>query len=53
MGTWTYTSLYDFKGGSDGAHPYTNIVFDSSGNLYGATFGGGANGYGVVFQITP
>ena len=52
-GTWTYSSLYDFKGGTDGANPYTNIVFDSSGNLYGTTYSGGANGYGVVFKITP
>jgi uncharacterized repeat protein (TIGR03803 family) len=57
-GTWTYTSLYDFTGGSDGANPYSNLVFDASGNLYGTTSAGGtglacSGGCGVVFEITP
>ena len=52
-GGWTYTSLHDFTGGTDGSNPYSNLVFDASGNLYGATYGGGAHLYGVVFQITP
>ena len=39
---WTYTSLHDFTGGSDGGYPYCNVVFDKSGNLYGtATRGEG------------
>ena len=52
-GTWTYQSLHDFTGGNDGAFPYSNIVFDDNGNLYGTAFAGGANGHGVVFEITP
>ena len=56
-GTWTYTSLYNFTGGSDGANPYSNLVFDASGNLYGTTSAGGnlacSGGCGVVFEITP
>ena len=52
-GGWTYTELYDFTGGSDGAYPHSNLVMDSSGNLYGTTSGGGANGDGVVFEFTP
>jgi hypothetical protein len=60
-GNWTYTTLYDFTGGSDGANPEGGLVMDASGNLYGTTFGGGAaggncsaSGYtcGVVFEIT-
>jgi uncharacterized repeat protein (TIGR03803 family) len=50
---WTYTSLHDFTGGSDGANPVCQLVFDSSGNLYGTTTGGGADEKGVVFEITP
>jgi uncharacterized repeat protein (TIGR03803 family) len=51
---WTYTSLHDFTGGSDGKLPYCNLTMDTSGNLYGTTSEGGANGYGgVVFEITP
>jgi uncharacterized repeat protein (TIGR03803 family) len=59
-GGWTFTTLYDFTGGSDGANPQGALVMDSSGNLYGTTFQGGgfsANCYnyqcGVVFEITP
>ena len=51
-GGWTYTSLHDFTGGSDGNLPRSNLVFDSSGNLYGTAYGG-VDGKGVVFQITP
>ncbi len=52
-GGWTYTSLHDFTGGSDGANPISNLIFDTSGNLYGTASAGGASGYGVVFEITP
>ncbi len=52
-GGWTYSSLHDFTGGSDGASPRCRLVFDSSGNLYGTTSIGGTGGYGVVFEITP
>lgn len=53
-GGWTYASLHDFTGGSDGAYPNGSLVFDSKGNLYGTTESGGPYGYdGVVFEITP
>lgn len=52
-GGWTYTSLHDFTGGNDGKLPQSNLTFDSSGNMYGTASYGGANGYGVVFQIAP
>ena len=51
MGMWTYTSLHDFTGGSDGAFP-RSVLLDAHGNLFGAADGGGANGYGTVFEIT-
>jgi uncharacterized repeat protein (TIGR03803 family) len=51
--SWTYTSLYDFTGGSDGANPICNVVFDANGNLCGTASAGGAYGYGVVWEITP
>jgi uncharacterized repeat protein (TIGR03803 family) len=47
---WTQTVLHDFTGGSDGAVPFSNLVFDTSGNLYGTAAGGGT-GAGVVFEI--
>lgn len=52
-GGWTYTSLYDFTGGSDGAYPESKVSFDASGNLYGTTEYGGTYGAGVVFEIMP
>src|SRR5208337_3429117 len=51
-GGWRYTSLHDFTGGSDGAVPIATPAFDANGNLYGTTSQGGANGYGVVWEIT-
>ena len=59
--SWTYTSLYDFTGGSDGSSPYGSVALDSAGNLYGTAVGGGSSdgeclitdGCGVVWQITP
>ncbi len=52
-GSWMYTSLHDFTGGSDGLRPQSNIVFDGSGNLYGTANQGGAYGWGTVWEITP
>jgi uncharacterized repeat protein (TIGR03803 family) len=55
-GGWTETTLYSFcpvAGCADGQNPtYSYVMFDSQGNLYGTAFGGGANGYGVVFKLT-
>jgi uncharacterized repeat protein (TIGR03803 family) len=52
-GAWTYNSLYVFTGGTDGLFSFSNLVADTEGNLYGTTNGGGANGYGVAFKVTP
>jgi uncharacterized repeat protein (TIGR03803 family) len=49
-GGWTQTVLHAFAG-SDGELPFSNVIFDSSGNLYGTASQGG--GYGVVWEITP
>src|ERR1700723_74065 len=56
---WKEKVLYSFKGRKDGQLPVGSIVFDSAGNLYGATTQGGATncsplaGCGTVFQLTP
>jgi len=50
---WKETVLHRFSGGSDGCLPYSDIVFDGHGNLYGTTSQGGAYNDGVVFEITP
>jgi uncharacterized repeat protein (TIGR03803 family) len=50
---WVETILYNFGNGTDGAHPLAGLVFDSAGNLYGTTVGGGVIGAGTVFELTP
>jgi uncharacterized repeat protein (TIGR03803 family) len=55
------TVLHVFsEGGSDGYLPAGGVVFDSAGNLYGATTYGGSGGTlciggscGTVYQLTP
>jgi uncharacterized repeat protein (TIGR03803 family) len=61
QGSWTYTSLHDFTGGSDGGYPWGQVILDANGNVYGTTTVGGSTvgscyqnqGCGVVFEITP
>jgi uncharacterized repeat protein (TIGR03803 family) len=62
----TYIDLHNFgasvtnangKKGQDGFTPVAGVVFDSAGNMYGTTSGGGAllysgTGYGIVWEIT-
>ena len=52
-GGWTESAVYTFSGGNDGAYPYASVVFDTSGNLYGTTSGGGSYGKGTAFKLTP
>jgi uncharacterized repeat protein (TIGR03803 family) len=50
----TETVLHSFKDmGKGGSFPYANLTIDSAGNLYGTTFGGGANNQGTVFELFP
>jgi len=51
-GTWTFSVLHSFTG-SDGNSPREDLTFDTVGNLYGMTWAGGAQGHGVVFELTP
>ncbi len=55
---WTESVLYSFTGGLggsgtlDGRYPQTGVIFDAVGNLFGTALGG-ANGLGVVFELSP
>lgn len=44
-------TIYSFKGGKDGAHPWTGLVGINS-TLYGTTSEGGASNSGTVFSVT-
>jgi uncharacterized repeat protein (TIGR03803 family) len=46
--------LYAFERRSDGARPYSSLVRDAAGNLYGTTYyGGGIDDFGTVFELSP
>lgn len=56
---WSERVLHQFTGGKDGGEPWSGVILDSSGNLYGTTSGGGNSSdcayssCGVVFELTP
>src|ERR1700683_2290223 len=62
---WSFTSpalaqereqfqiVHSFGATGDGAGPEGPMVTDSKGNLYGATYTGGAYTDGTVFELTP
>jgi hypothetical protein len=56
---WKEKVLYSFQGGTDGSTPVGGVVFDSAGNVYGATQDGGSASCrsiyecGTVYQLTP
>lgn len=47
------TVLYSFSGVTDGINPFGGLIRDSKGNFYGTTRGGGSEGAGTVFKLTP
>jgi len=50
------TTLYSFGSvqyALDGAGPWAGLVRGIDGNFYGMTDGGGTNGHGTVFKISP
>jgi uncharacterized repeat protein (TIGR03803 family) len=51
----TYKVLWSFGSvPNDGAYPVSNLIFDSSGNLYGTTgLGGGTSSGGTAFELSP
>ena len=56
-GTWTESTAFDFNG-ADGSSPYSGLVWDDAGNLYGTTYYAGEEcqsegACGNVFEFTP
>jgi uncharacterized repeat protein (TIGR03803 family) len=53
-GGYTETILHNFGGSNgDGMYPQSGLISDAFGNLYGTTWGGGAYGFGTVFELSP
>lgn len=57
-GIWSERVVYSFTAAPDGSLPYSSLVSDAAGNLYGTTFYGGASqncttGCGTVFEVSP
>ena len=44
------TTLVSFDG-ADGAAPFGSLIADANGDLFGTTYGGGADGFGTVFEL--
>jgi uncharacterized repeat protein (TIGR03803 family) len=47
-----YTRKYDF-GGTNGSYPSSAMALANNGLLYGLTFQGGANDFGVLYSYDP
>jgi len=47
----SFTTLYSFTFGNDGAFPYAALALASDGNFYGATSFAGPNDGGTIFKI--
>jgi len=45
------TILHSFTGVDDGVNPYSGLVRDSAGNLYGTAREGGGNIFGAVYKL--
>jgi uncharacterized repeat protein (TIGR03803 family) len=52
-GTWKETVLHQFTGKADGGAPWSTLIGDANGNLYGTASQGGSGVVGVVFELSP
>ncbi len=47
------TLLHSFTGSAkDGAYPFSGLILDTKGNLYGESAAGGSSAYGVVYRLS-
>jgi uncharacterized repeat protein (TIGR03803 family) len=51
-GKWTETLLHAFGKRGDGGFPWSDLVPDAAGSLYGTTYVGGNTGNGVIYKLT-
>ena len=51
-GLWTRSTIHEFGSGTDGVEPYTGVILDGAGNLYGTTIIGGVYYEGTAYKLT-
>jgi len=51
--TGSLTTVVQFNASGNGGNPSSGLIIGQDGNFYGCTGGGGAYGYGTVYQLTP
>ena len=49
---WTFSLVHSFTGKDDGGAPWSTLILDNAGNLYGTASQGGTGVVGVVFEFT-
>lgn len=50
----TENILYEFAAfNTDADVPFSSLIFDAAGNLYGTTFAGGTFSQGAIFELSP
>ena len=52
-GQWVFNVLYLFTRQMDGGTPWSGVILDPVGNLYGTNLYGGEFGNGIVYQLSP
>lgn len=53
-GAWIESVLYSFPSSCDsGCVPFSTLIVDTAGNLYGTTGQGGVENTGVAFELSP
>lgn len=52
-GTFTFTTIWQFRGMPDAGFPYGGLIADAHGNLFGTSYYGGATGLGSVYELSP
>ena len=50
---WTFTVLYSFIGNGAGGYPFSALVMDSNGNLYGGAGPASESGSSVTYELSP
>jgi len=50
---WNFSTIYAFAGGGSASGPFSPVLLDAAGNLYGTTALDGAYAHGSVFKLTP